>query len=217
MSSHDDSLVPTVPDAALAGVLLLLAGGVSLLGIITAEALHPDYATTQEISDLGSTIPPDPVSYEPTATIFNATMITTGVLVLLSAVFLYRSGARRVLSVPLAVFGAGVLGVGVFPGDVMPWHGIAALVTFTSGGIAAVLASRAVSKPFAYLCLLLGGFSLASLVYAIAIGPTGPLGDLEAGGIERWVAYPLLVWISGYGGYLMGATGDDPVRGRSRQ
>jgi hypothetical membrane protein len=63
MSSNEDPLVGDVPDVAIAGVLLLLAGGISLLGIITAEALHPDYATTQEISDLGSTIPPDPVSY----------------------------------------------------------------------------------------------------------------------------------------------------------
>ncbi|AGN01225.1 hypothetical protein L593_06390 [Salinarchaeum sp. Harcht-Bsk1] len=208
MATESDSLVDGIADAALAGVALLLTGGVSLLGIITAEALHPDYATTQEISDLGSTRPPDPVSYEPTATIFNATMLVSGALVLTAAFFLYRDGRRRALWLPLGVFGLGIFGVGVFPGDVTPWHGIFALLTFTSGGIAAALSARAVSKPFAYVCLLFGGFSLASLVYAIFLGDTGPLGDLELGGIERWVVYPLLVWVAGLGGYLLGERTD---------
>jgi hypothetical protein len=26
------------------------------------------------------------------------------------------------------------------------------------------------------------------------------------GGLERWVAYPILLWILGFGGYLMGGS-----------
>jgi len=204
MPPETESLVDDIADTAIAGVVLLLTGGVSLLGIITAEAYHPDYATTQEISDLGSTAPPNPVSYEPTATIFNGTMLTSGALVLVAAYFLYRVGRPRVLYLPLGIFGFGVFGVGVFPGNMTPWHGLFALLTFTSGGIAAMLAARATPKPFSYVSVLLGGFSLASLVYALALGGSGPLAGLEFGGIERWVVYPLLVWVTGLGGFLLG-------------
>ncbi|OYR53244.1 hypothetical protein DJ71_27765, partial [Halorubrum sp. E3] len=189
MSAYLKSLGGGIADTAIAGVALLITGGVSLLGIITAEAYHPNYATTQEISDLGSTAPPNPVSYEPTATIFNGTMLTSGALVLVAAYFLYRVGRPRVLWLPLGIFGFGVFGVGVFPGDMAPWHGLFALLTFTSGGIAAVLAARATPNPFSSVSVLLGGFSLASLVYALAIGTSGPLAGLEFGGIERWVVY----------------------------
>ncbi len=27
---------------------------------------------------------------------------------------------------------------------------------------------------------------------------------LGLGGLERWIAYPILLWITGFGGYLMG-------------
>jgi len=204
MSPDKEPSVDGVADTAIAGVALLLTGGISLLGIITAEAYHPDYATTQEISDLGSTAPPNPVSYEPTATIFNGTMLASGAVVLVAAYFLYRVGRPRVLWLPLGVFGFGIFGVGVFPGDMTPWHGLFALLTFTSGGIAAVLAARATPKPFSSVSVFLGGFSLASLLYALVLGGTGPLAGLEFGGIERWVVYPLLVWVTGLGGFLLG-------------
>jgi hypothetical membrane protein len=209
MSADTESLVDGVTDTAVAGVGLVLTSGISLLGIITAEAYHPDYATTQEISDLGSTAPPNPVSYEPTATIFNGTMLASGALVLVAAYVLYRVGRPRVLWLPLGIFGFGVFGVGVFPGDVAPWHGLFALLTFTSGGIAAVLAARATPRPFSSLSVLLGGFSLASLLYALALGGSGPLAGLEFGGIERWVVYPLLVWVAGLGGFLLGENSTD--------
>ncbi len=204
MSADTKSLAHSIADTAVAGVALVLTGGMSLLGIITAEAYHPDYATTMEISDLGSTAPPNPVSYEPTATIFNGTMLVSGALVLVSVYFLYRVGRPRVLWLPLGIFGFGVFGVGVFPGNMTPWHGLFALLTFTSGGIAAVLSARVTPQPFSSVSVLLGGFSLASLVYALAIGTAGPLAGLEFGGIERWVVYPLLVWVTGLGGFLLG-------------
>lgn len=183
---------------------MFVDGAIALLGIVTAETLYPEYSTRQDISDLGSTLPPDPVIHEPSATIFNSTMLATGALLLLATYFVHRAYGRRVLTVPLAVFGIGVLGVGLFPGNVMPWHGLFAMVTFVSGGITAVLSARVVRGPFAYLCLLFGGVSLASLAGAVVLQAANPMLVLGSGGVERWVVYPLLLWITGFGGYLLG-------------
>jgi hypothetical membrane protein len=62
----------------ISGTLLFLAGSIILMGIITSEAFYPSiYTTTNcEISDLGATLPPNSVSYQPSATIFNTTMFT---------------------------------------------------------------------------------------------------------------------------------------------
>jgi hypothetical membrane protein len=195
-------------NASIAGVSMVLSGFIGFMGIITAEVLYPNYSTTQDISDLGSTRPPDPVIHEPSATIFNSTMLVTGALVMIAAFFVYRAMNRRGFPVVLAVFGFGAFGVGVFPGNVTPWHGLFALLTFFSGGITVVLSSRVVSRPFSVLCGLFGGISLLFLVsvffYGLVIGGPHPLEFLGGGGIERWVVYPLILWTLAFGGYLLG-------------
>lgn len=107
-------------NASIAGVSMILSGFIGLMRIITAEVLYPNYSTTQDISDLGSTRPPDPVIHEPSATIFNSTMLVTGALVMIAAFFVYRAMNRRGFPVVLAVFGFGAFGVGVFLGNVTP-------------------------------------------------------------------------------------------------
>jgi hypothetical membrane protein len=187
-----------------AGTSLVLAGVAAFMGIVTASALSPDYSIRQDISDLGSTRPPDPVVVEPSATLFNATMLATGALVLLAAVALWRGRGPRPLAGGLAVFGTAVFAVGVFPGNVTPWHGIAAFVTFLSGSVTA----RYVDRPLSHLSLLLGGVSLAVLasvfVYGLALRAPSPLAPLGPGGVERWVAYPPLFWLLVFGGHLAG-------------
>lgn len=212
MNSSDSSPLSSrigYADSTIGGVGLVLAGFVAFMGIITAEVLYPGYSTRQDISDLGSTLPPNPIIHEPSATIFNSTMLITGALVLIAAYFVYHATRRRGFSLALAIFGFGAFGVGVFPGNVTPWHGLFALLTFSVGGITVVLSSRAVSRPFSILCGLLGGISLATLasvfVFGLFVGGPHPLAALGSGGIERWVAYPLILWTQSFGGYLLGA------------
>jgi hypothetical membrane protein len=206
-------------DASVAGSSLVLAGVVAIMGIVTAEVRYPDYSVRQDISDLGSTQPPDPVIHQPSAAIFNGTMLTTGLLVLIAVYFLHRTTGRRALTVSLAAFGVGVFGVGVFPGNVTPWHGLFALLTFFSGGITVLLSSRVVERPFADICVALGGVSLTILVsvfvYGLALRAPHPLASLGSGGIERWVVYPLLCWVLAFGGYWLGrdANPDDETHG----
>jgi hypothetical membrane protein len=199
-------------DRSMAGFGLTLSGFVGLMGIITAEVLYPNYSTRQDISDLGSTRPPNPIIHEPSATIFNSTMLLTGAIVLVAAFLLYRTMDRRGFPVALAVFGFGAFGVGVFPGNVAPWHGLFALLTFVSGGITVLLSARVVSRPFSFLCGLFGGISLLVLLtvffYGLVVGGPSPLEFLGGGGIERWVVYPLIIWLPAFGGYLLAGTDD---------
>jgi len=199
-------------ELSIAGFSLTLAGFVGFMGIITAEVLYPNYSTRQDISDLGSTRPPNPVVHEPSATIFNTTMLVTGTMVILSAYLLYRAVDHRGFPVALAVFGVGAFGVGVFPGNVTPWHGLFALLTFFAGGITVILSSRVVARPFSWLCGLFGGISLLLLIsvffYGLVIGGPHPLEFLGGGGIERWVVYPLILWLPAFGGYVMAVARD---------
>ncbi|ELZ74142.1 hypothetical protein C455_18331 [Haloferax larsenii JCM 13917] len=191
----------------LAGALLFLFGLVALMGIITAEAFYPGYnAGVQEISDLGATRPPNSVILQPSASIFNTTMMVSGVLALAATYFVHQAFRDRVVTVALGLLGLGVLGVGVFDGSEAPMHGIFALLTFFSGAVSAVVASRVIETPFKYLSVAVGGFVLLLLGSLIVLGLLGiphPLAFLGMGGVERYVAYPTLLWTLGFGGYLM--------------
>lgn len=187
-----------------AGTLLFLAGFIALMGIITGEIFYPaGYSTADsEISDLGSTRPPESLIYQPSATIFNATMILTGILTLLGAYCAYQARWERWSSGLLALLGAGILGVGVFPGNVPFLHPLFALFTFLIGGIAAVSSARGLYGPYRYISVVLGAITLITLLFAGLLIPV--LGD---GGTERWVAYPIIFWITGLGGYFLGEAG----------
>ncbi len=190
---------------AISGLLLFIAGAIILMGIITAEIFYPaGYTTAQsEISDLGATRPlPNSVSYQPSASIFNATMIIGGLLILAASLILFRTGTKWYFVLFPALLGIGILGVGVFPGNNAFFHPVFALLTFISGGLAAIVSSRMTQAPFCYLLALLGVITLSFLFLSSAFIPI--LGD---GGTERFVAYPLIIWMIGLGGYLIGENG----------
>jgi hypothetical membrane protein len=190
-----------------AGLLLFVFGLVTIMGIITAEAFYPGYnAGVQEISDLGATVPPNSIILQPSATIFNTTMLVAGLLVLGATYFLHRAYRDRLLTAVFGLLSVGLLGVGVFDGSEVPMHGLFALLTFTTGGLAAVVASRALPRTFRYASLAVGGFVLLLLASVIGFGIAGvahPMAPLGLGGIERFVAYPVVLWLLAFGGYLL--------------
>ncbi len=191
---------------AVAGALLFAAGVIALMGIITAEALYPPgYSTSQnEISDLGATAPPDSVIEEPSATIFNTVMMVSGALILVASFCMQRGFGRLAAPILLALFGLGALGVGLFPGDHGTVHALFALLAFTAGGVAAIVAWNVETPPFRYFSVVLGVVALISLLLYLILGDSDPMAPLGDGGIERWVAYPILLWLTGLGGHLMG-------------
>jgi hypothetical protein len=66
------------------------------MGSITAGALHPGPYTTHAdtLSHLGASEPPDSVVVQPSAAIFDGTMLGTGVLILLGAWLAHRARGR---------------------------------------------------------------------------------------------------------------------------
>jgi hypothetical membrane protein len=191
----------------VAGALLFIVGVLAFLGIITAEALYPGYSTSQnQISDLGATQPPNSIIMQPSATIFSATMIVSGLLIIAAAYCIHRALRSRIVTVLLALFGIGVLGVGIFPGNYGELHAIFALLTFVAGGLSAVAAYKVETAPFRYFSVILGAISLLDLFLYFMLGESSPFVAFGLGGLERWIAYPVLLWVTGFGGYLIGCS-----------
>jgi hypothetical membrane protein len=190
---------------AIAGILYFSAGFVLLMGIMTAETKYPifrHYTTRQEISDLGGTNPPHGLVTQPSAMIFDTTMLIVGVLLLAGTFALWRLYQNRVLTVMSALFGAGALLVGIFPGNTTP-HPYVAMIAFVFAPLTAIAAFRVTSAPFRFMSLAAGLLSLAALV-------AGELGDnslfvksIGIGGTERWQVFPIILWLALFGGYLL--------------
>jgi hypothetical membrane protein len=193
-------------DLRAGGGLLVLAGTTILMGIITAEALYPAAFSTgaNEISDLGGSRPPNSIVLQPSATIFDLSMIAIGLLVLSASWFVRGAFGRRSVTIPIAVLGLGALGVGLFPGNTGTPHALFAMTTFISGGVAAVSAGRVATGPFRILSVLLGATALVTLVLYVFLGDASPMARLGIGGVERWIVYPIVLWVVAFGGYLSG-------------
>ncbi len=188
----------------LAGLLFFLGGSVVLMGIITAEAFYPLGYTTNNsaISDLGATIPPNSISYKPSATIFNTTMFVAGCMMVLATILQHTYFKKFLTSIPLLLFGIGLMGVGLFPGNVTPYHSMASMLAFLAGGVSAIVSFKIVSTPFSFIGIVFGVVALVTWFLPI-FSTTFPMAFIGMGGTERWVAYPIMLWVTGLGGYLM--------------
>ena len=191
--------------AAVAGILYSSAGFVLLMGIITAETKYPvfrHYTTRQEISDLGGTKPPHGLVTQPSAMIFDTTMLIAGALLLAGAFALWQLYRNRLLTVVSTLFGAGALLVGIFPGNTTP-HPFVAMIAFVFSALTAISVFRVTSAPFRFMSLAVGLLSLLALI-AGELGDNSPVvRSIGIGGAERWVVFPIILWLAFFGGYLL--------------
>jgi hypothetical membrane protein len=205
-------------DAKIAGLLLSLAGAAILMGFITAEALYRGVYTTHTntVSHLGASEPPNSVVLQPSAAIFDITMLITGAMILAGAWFAYRALRRKAVLVPTALLGVGTVGVGAFPLNHPTPHTLFAFTAFLAGGIAVVLSARLTAAPFRYLWMVLGTVALSATVLALdAFRSWWPMVELGEGGVERWIVYPVVLWLVAFGSYLMAAAPPRQGSGRS--
>jgi len=87
----------------VASILLYLSGAIIILGIITSEVHYPSGYNTRlsQISDLGATVPPNSIITQPSATIFNSTMMVTGCMILLASWFIHKAFNKWLFSILL--------------------------------------------------------------------------------------------------------------------
>jgi hypothetical membrane protein len=184
-----------------AGAILLVGVGQFLFFFALAEIYYPGYdVSTQTISDLGATCNGGVcVFVQPSSDIFNASVFLMGIMLLVTAYFLWKGSGAGVLSLFESLAGIGAVGVGVFNESYGGAHVFFSALTFFSGGIQALLVFKVAKPPFSYFSAVAGIVTLASLVL---YGTQTYLG-LGQGGMERMIAYPVLIGGVAFGGYLM--------------
>jgi hypothetical membrane protein len=175
----------------LAGASLFVGGATFWLINTIAEARYPGYnLSTDALSELGAV-------GAPTQWLWNAGLIVLGAGWSCAMLLFHRGTGRLVLHL---VPGVAVLAVAAFPlGSITFVHTAAALTTFVGGGVVAVVDARVLRAPFRYFSLALGIITLVSLFPAsILLEPI-----LGFGGVERLIAYPMIVWTVSFGAYAM--------------
>jgi hypothetical membrane protein len=141
----------------IGGLLAFIAGLVIFMGIITGEIYYPEGYNTaiNDISDLGSTRP-DSIIHQPSATIFITSMLIAGLLLCISNCFVYNFFRKWLFTIAYVLFAIGVLGVGVFPGNIDPYHGIFSLLTFVSGSFTCILSASIIKQPYSFVGIPIG-------------------------------------------------------------
>ncbi|MEN6519100.1 MAG: DUF998 domain-containing protein [Methanospirillum sp.] len=168
------------------------------MGISSAETFYPGYSTARNaIGDLGASLPPNSMNVQPSATIFDLVVLATGLLVLAAAAILGRAAFVWPMTVPLGLYGLGAFLVGVFHGN---W-----------GNVHTLAAATAVNGPFRIVAPVLGAISLLTLASYCVLSSASPMTSFGPGGLERRIAYPAILFVLAFGGYLLGAAASAPV------
>ncbi|MGC8569689.1 MAG: DUF998 domain-containing protein [Nitrososphaeria archaeon] len=174
-----------------AGVITFVGTFQFIIMMIVAEAEYKGYSISSNyISDLG---------VGSTAPIFNFSIMIFGMAVMISSYLVYKGLKTKLFPALMFIGGLGAFLVGVFP-EYTPYHihTIVSFITFLFGSLAVISSYRLQGSLMKYVSVLVGLFSLISL-FLFASGVTLGLG---VGGIERMIAYPVLLWILYFSGYL---------------
>ena len=162
------------------------------------------------VSDLGANCRGNLCYMPPSAYLFDASIALLGVLIIVGAYFLHRAYNWRPATIMIALAGIGALGVGLFPETAGIVHHLFSLIVFLFAGLSAIVTFRFQKKPMGYFSVILGLVTLVALVLYVA----GVYLGLGAGGMERMIVYPTLLWAVSFGGHMMGA--EDKIRQATR-
>ena len=190
----------------LAGTLLFVGGVQWFLVIVIAEGLHPGYNSgVHYVSSLGVGI---------TALFYNLSLVLLGVTIVAGTYLIQRAFGSRLFFVLFTVTGLATMGVGLFPENVRPMHGIVTPIALLFGGLSAIASYKLQKPPLSYASVVLGALSLvASVLFYPYLGlpresVTTYLG-LGKGTMERIVIYPILLWTIGFGSHMISSNSQE--------
>jgi len=187
----------------IGGALYVIAVFQFFIFELVAETLYPGYSVANNyISDLGGTCvnPPSTAScivHQPSATIFDTTLVLMGLLLLVGTFFVYYGTRRKPYFIVTAVADIGTILVGVFP-ETTGWiHADISVIVFLFMGISLILAWTIVKGGvFRYLTVAFGLLTLYFNSFSVsAVG---------VGGSERLLVLSILSGILALGGHLTG-------------
>lgn len=201
----------------VAGVLFATAAGWFVTMLMLAAALVPGYELgTTAMSELG--VEPE------SAFVFNGSLFLVGILTIVGGYLFYRSHGTTWLLAMYALAGLGAFGMGVFPADYGFLHVLFVVVTFLFYNLAAIGTGMRIRGPMVVVSVLLGavGLLFAGLLILGVGGNPELYGPIGAGGVERLVLYPAMLWLLVFGGYMLASDRrrsrlvEDEVTGESR-
>lgn len=198
-------------NAAKSGVAIFVGAVQFGIFLVVSEIIYSAYGTggysvsANYVSDLGANCTGAVCYIPPSALLFNSSIALLGLLILVGAYFLHRAFKSIPSTVLIALAGIGALGVGLFPETSGIWHSLFSLIVFLFAGLSAMVTYRFQKRPMSYFSIILGAVTLIALLLYMADYFLG----LGAGGMERMIVYPVLLWATGFSGHLM-ATEDKP-------
>jgi len=217
--SYEFSKVPVTVNfdkKRLAGTLLSIGALQWFFSVMIAEGLHQGFnlSPSQWIPFSNQIHYVSELGLGTTAPIFNISTMALGLMVAGASYMFYRKDKATSFSALLFIAGVGALGVGVFPTNIQPTHGIFQLLALWFGAFSAILSCRKQQAPVSYISAVLG---IVSFVTSIVFYPYLGLGvndmstflGLGKGVMERIVIYSLILWIFGYGYHIAGRTSEN--------
>jgi hypothetical protein len=153
----------------------------------------------------------------------SAVLLATVSMMAFSSLQKTQMGAKRALhttdfktvNVLLVLMAVGAMGAGVFTKDITLAHGAMSSMAFLFAGLSAMASSKVVKKPLSLISIVLGAMALGALaLFSCGLVTSGSLTSnfaydsifflgLGPGGMERMIVYPALMWLAGFGGYLV--------------
>ncbi len=190
----------------VAGLLFIVAVVQYVLAIVISEAVYSGYSVGQQmVSELG-----DWSLAGNNAAILNVSAILWGIFVIAGAYYTQRVFKNRIFTSLLIVHGIGSALAGVVALNIsFEAHGMFGLIAFISIVAAAIMSYKFLKSPLCLVSIILGAVTLSAIIlFMLGQGNSDFYLGLGIGGMERFIIYPMALWLLGFGAYLIGDSND---------
>jgi hypothetical membrane protein len=206
IGAHDQHETMGFDNEKMAGGLIFVGAVQFVFALVISEAIYSGYSVGQQyIADLGNWN-----LAGNSAAIFNLSAILLGILNTSATYFIHRAFKNRLFTSLLAISSVGVIALGIVAVNIsMPVHTILALVTFGFAAASAIMSYKFLRTPLSYISVILGVMTLSAIILLIlGRGNSDFYLGLSSFGMERFIVYPILLWLLGFGPYLIGDSSD---------